>query len=155
MSSKHALAQVLQTIAEDLQTKHGFSQEELIRIIQTETDTIPATAFAQGLTPLETLTLYFDDTQLEALNRPKHTIAAARTNAHKKLPEGLEITESKHNVPLRIFGHRELSPLENLCIYLKDQGLRNTDISKLIKKNPRTVWTAIHRAQQKRGEADE
>lgn len=153
-SSKDALAQVFQTLADDLREKHGFSDDELHALLSAE-ETIPATAFDNNLTPLETLTHHLADDQLKKLNRPKQTLQNAQENARKKAPDGLTPAPSKHHIPITIFGDRTLSPLEHLCTHLKEQGLRNNEIAQTIGRNPRTVWTVLSRADKKRGERDE
>ena len=54
-------------------------------------------------------------------------------------------------VPSRIFRDRELSPLESISEYLKEEkGLSYHEIAVLLKRDDRTIWTCYNRAKKKR-----
>ena len=54
------------------------------------------------------------------------------------------------SVPVSIFKDRSLSILESLVYYLKNSGMSLKEISVLIKRDQRTIWTVLHRAQGKK-----
>ena len=56
-------------------------------------------------------------------------------------------------VPLSIFKDRSLSVLETLVYYLKDSGFTFKEISLLINRDQRTIWTVYSRAKRKKGKA--
>ena len=53
-------------------------------------------------------------------------------------------------IPIKIFELRLLSPAENLVFYLSHKlFLKQCEIAFLTKRNPRTVWTTLIRAENK------
>ncbi len=53
-------------------------------------------------------------------------------------------------IPMKIFENRLLSPAENLVHYLTHKlFLKQCEIAFLTKRNPRTVWTTLVRAEKK------
>jgi hypothetical protein len=55
------------------------------------------------------------------------------------------------NIPTSIFKNRGLSVLESLVVFLKEEyELHFHDISKLLNRDDRTIWTVYDRAKKKR-----
>ncbi len=54
-------------------------------------------------------------------------------------------------VPLSIFKDRSLSVLETLVFHLKNSGFTFKEISLLINRDQRTIWTVYSRAKRKKG----
>ena len=53
-------------------------------------------------------------------------------------------------IPMEVFESRLLSPAENLVYYLTHKlFLKQCEIAFLIKRNPRTIWTTLTRAEKK------
>lgn len=108
------------------------------------------------LTPLEAVIKYLR----EKRGFSYHTIASLlqrnvrdiyKTYAHAFDKAGLLEVKSVHTllVPVSIFANRELSALENLVLYLKNQELSYRQISVLLNRNERTIWTVHQRARRK------
>ena len=56
-------------------------------------------------------------------------------------------------IPLSIFKDRSITALEALVFHLKNNGFSFKEISLLINRDQRTVWTVYNRAKKKRGRA--
>lgn len=53
-------------------------------------------------------------------------------------------------IPIEIFERKILSPAENVVYYLsKNKFLKQTEIAYLLKRDPRTIWTTLIRAERK------
>ncbi len=87
----------------------------------------------------------------KVLNRDRRTISTNYKNACKRKKEMIEVEETKEkiSIPIKIFSNRKLSILENLVYYLREKGHKNSEISRLIDKDPRNVWTLYSRAKNK------
>jgi DNA-binding NarL/FixJ family response regulator len=60
------------------------------------------------------------------------------------------VEKSSLALPTSIFKNRELSVLEAITVYLKDEkGLTYAQIARLLNRNDRTVWTSYQRAMKK------
>ena len=112
--------------------------------------TVPIGIFAADAT-LRALVRYLRDTRglttaqtARLLGRTPQCIAASH-HAASALPA---IDEDDLRVPVRIF-RRELPPLEALVTYLRETGVRNADIARLLRLDPRTTWTAASRAKRR------
>lgn len=131
-----------------LVAKKVITQQDVIELQQSK---IPIAIFANDLSPLEAVTLYlseFLDTKLIArhLLKPLSTVKTALLNAKKKSVV-LDTKGSCFN--LDIFQkYPELSILEAVC-YELSQTLGYTEIGRLMKKDPRTIWTTAKRAEKK------
>lgn len=55
-------------------------------------------------------------------------------------------------VPLSIFKDRSLTVLEAVVLYLKNSGLSFKEISVLLNRDQRTIWTVHNRAIKKKKE---
>ena len=97
----------------------------------------------------EVLNLRFNDIA-ELLNRDQRTIWVTYANAKKKkILLDLE-NISQLYVPLNIFTSRNFSILETIVFYLRtNYALTFNQISELLGKNYRTVWTVYKRALKK------
>ncbi len=59
----------------------------------------------------------------------------------------------KISIPLSVITVPELSALESICRYLKDEkGLRYSEIAKLLNRDQRTIWVTCHNSLKKRKE---
>ena len=85
----------------------------------------------------------------ELLNRDERTIWHAYNRSLKK-GNKLKIIDSRIKIPISIFSDRNLSSLESLVEYLRDQGLTLTKIADKLSLNPKTIWTVNNRAKNKR-----
>ena len=126
---------------------------------------IPISIFKNNLSPLETLVRYLKDIlgftcfqMCIALKRSETTIRTTYNNSLKKLDKIVLNIESQNNIsfiPLKIYSYRELSVLENLCMYLYSRNMTYSKISKKVNRNEKTVWTVISRAKRKLNEKKE
>jgi DNA-directed RNA polymerase specialized sigma24 family protein len=118
---------------------------------------VPLSIFSdKRLTPLEAIVKYLR----EKRKLSYHEIASLlernvrdiyKTYAHAFDKCGLTEVKAVHTilVPVSIFANRELSALENLVLYLKNLKLTYRQISILLNRNERTIWTVYQRARQK------
>jgi predicted DNA-binding protein (UPF0251 family) len=106
---------------------------------------------------LEAIVLYLKDflkmrfNQISVLlNRDQRTIWVTYSNAKKK---GLTIdtrNDSRLFIPLDAISSRSLSVLESIVVYLRtNHALSFNQVSDLLGKNYRTIWTVYKRALKK------
>lgn len=130
-------------------------------ILQKEEElTIPSSLFCdRSLSPLETVSEYLKEVKSynfhEAgvlLHRDERTIWTCYHRAKNKRIYSFHKSPHPHslNIPVSIFHNRTFSSLEVVVVYLKDkQGLSFREISILLNRDERTVWTCYHRSQKK------
>lgn len=86
------------------------------------------------------------------LNRNFKTLAVtykvARSKKAEKFPETIE--DDLHRIGYSAFTAR-LSVLEAICVYLRSLGRSYAEISRLINREQRTIWTVCNRAKRKLG----
>lgn len=86
------------------------------------------------------------------LNRNQRTIWVTYANAKKKKVSFHLENTSQITLPLNIFTSRNMSILETIVFYLRtNYALTFNQISELLGKNYRTVWTVYKRALKKIG----
>jgi len=123
---------------------------------------IPAGLFNNKLSPLENVILFLtlehrlSQTEIaNLLNRDHTTIWTTFNKAMKKIPKSRFrefISKLKRDViiPINLLSNRKLSILESVSTYLKENyKMSNHDISIMLGKNDRTIWTVIDRAKKK------
>jgi len=60
-------------------------------------------------------------------------------------------SSSELSIPSSVFQNRNLSVLEAMVVYLKeDKSLKYSEIAKLLNRDDRTIWTVYNRAKKKR-----
>ena len=67
----------------------------------------------------------------------------------EKQKEPFIIKETKLNLPLSVFKNKALTILESVIIYLKEKGFKFSEISELLERDQRNVWTIYSRGVNK------
>lgn len=147
----------IEEIFEQLKKAENITEDEILGVFRQKHDlkAIPLSIFSTWLAPLEAIVLYMKDTLnltyseiARELNRDQRTIWLTYQNAKKK-NIGIVIS-GNYYIPLDIFKNRALSMLENLSVYLHEvKGHAFREISDMIKKDNRTIWTVYNRAKKK------
>lgn len=87
-------------------------------------------------------------------NRNKSTIGVVYHKARQKLTKSFSkglVEKSEYNIPVSLLKTRDLSVLETIVCYLKDDhNLSFHKIAILLNRDDRTIWTAYKRANEKR-----
>jgi DNA-binding CsgD family transcriptional regulator len=117
----------------------------------------PVSILKTELSSLEAIVKYLRENKklsykeiAKLLKRDPKTLAVSCAVAERKKSEKFSkyICADKKKIPFSIFDEK-LSILESICSYLRSQGLSFSEISRLIAKDPRTIWTVCKRAEQK------
>jgi hypothetical protein len=154
-SAKQILKHIQSHIQDDLekleQTQKQSKQKEL---------SLPSCIFDNSsLSALETIVKYLKEHKdlrftniAKLLNRDQRAINTTYRVSKKKMLLPLQIKESKYHIPVSLFTNRELSVLENLVSYLKQEhSLSYRKIGLVLRRNERTIWTTYQRAIKKQG----
>ena len=133
---------------------------KLLKVKAEEEVKVPISVFKNGkLGSLETIVKYLRENLLltfkqiaELTNRNEIALAVTYRNAKKKLEKAFVIEEiSPYSIPVSILKDRNLSVLENIAMYLKDNfGLTYHSIALLLNRDDRTIWTVYQRAKKKK-----
>ncbi len=141
----------LESFYKNIRDKYDLEGE--LNVLIEKKDYLPASVFTKELGILESITKYLHQKGLsnkeisEMLDRSPSNIAVSYKNAQNKLPEQLK-EDSKVKIPLNIFTSK-LTCFESICLYLVDQGMRYSEVAKLLDRDQRTIWTIYHRAKEK------
>jgi predicted DNA-binding protein (UPF0251 family) len=116
---------------------------------------IPISIFNNKLAPLEAIVLFLKETLnlklhkiAVTLNRDDRTIWLTHHNATKK--KAKISLSSDFYIPLSTLSNRKFSILELVVSHLKESyGISLKQISQLIGKSPKTIWTVYDRAKKK------
>jgi len=151
--------EITNIIIEKLKEKYKLNKKEVLEIIKIkETLTIPATIFSKKLGALEAIIKYMKENLgmsyrniAQHLERDERTIWTAYKKSQEKQEQPLEIKETKILLPLSIFKNKKLTILEAVIIYLKQQGIKYSEMSEIINRDQRNIWTVYSRAVKKLG----
>ena len=84
------------------------------------------------------------------LNRNDRTIWVTYNNSLKKRKEKLSLKKSEISIPISLLKNRKLTVFEIIALYLKDNyRLNYHQISVLLKRDERNIWTTYQRARKK------
>lgn len=155
LQKKHSIEDLIKLLKLfELQQKLKLSPEQLLK--QLEEIQIPISIFKTNLAPLESLVKYLKENLNYShkkisflLNRSNKTIWSSYNSAIRKKTEKFIIKKPKFLTPLSVFSNRKFSILESLVSYLKSQQLSFKQISNLLQKDYRTIWTVYNRAKKK------
>ncbi|NOZ81007.1 MAG: hypothetical protein GXP63_05010 [DPANN group archaeon] len=146
-----------------LEKKHHISYSELITLLQKRQEEqlkgrVPARLFAdRKLGVLEILVRYLKDHRQmsfkeigKIIQRDNRTIWASYHNACQKRQKMQLPKKPQIYIPLVSFADRRLGPAENVIYHLhaKEQ-IPFSRIAELLRRDPRTVWTAFAHAKKK------
>jgi DNA-binding transcriptional regulator LsrR (DeoR family) len=144
--------ELFKALATELSEKYGYSEAAIVALVKPEEHAIPATAFANNLTPFETVCRYLEQQGIsqthisKLLGRAPSVIKRTLEHSRDKQKGTLRVTNTPYTVPATLFADKSRTPATQLCTYLTQQyGLTQTQIAKLVGLNPRTVWTILHR----------
>lgn len=158
--------QQVEEVLEFLAKKYGISSRDTLHFIRTKQKdalrrmywNIPVSLFsATSLSSLEAIAVYLhDNTGLsfaemsKILGRHAAALHASYAVAKKKFPSQIIISETEYFIPCALLKERRYSVLETIVSYLKKEyHIKNKEISKLLNKDPRTIWTVLQRAAKK------
>ena len=117
---------------------------------------IPITIFTSRLGALEAISKYMKENLgtsyhkiAELLNRDDRTIWTAYKKASKKLPSMIKVRETEIFIPISILENRKLTILESIIVYLKQNGLKYSEIAKLLDRDQRNIRTIYKKAMEK------
>ncbi|MBW2990753.1 hypothetical protein KY348_03545 [Candidatus Woesearchaeota archaeon] len=117
---------------------------------------LPSTIFQNKLTPLQTIVKYLKENLNKSnkqiallLNRDPRATWLTYKSIEKKKAFLFEETEVQ--IPVSIFKDRRISTLEALAQFLRNLGMKYSEIARLLNKDPRTIWTVCSRAKKKLG----
>jgi len=142
----------------ELREAQEISTEDILEAIKLKKEGIPLSIFDSNLAPSESLIKYLKENLkltyheiAEILNRDDRTVWATYKNASKKLKERMEIKSKGVSIPVSIFANRKLSILESMVNYLINKGFSYKEISDLVGKDQRNIWTIGSRVKKKLG----
>jgi len=136
----------------------NLSKNDLINIYEgVEQLRIPLSIFSHKLSPLEAFVKYLKENLglrfnkiASELNRDDRSIWRTYQQSKIKSEIALELKKDEILIPISIFKNRNLSILEHLVVYLKDElDIPVKEISTLVNKKPSTIWTVHNRAKKK------
>jgi len=159
LSEKYMLGkeEILESLIYKLARKYNISNSTISHLIYFEELEIPLSIFTNdGLGGLEAITKYLKENLkmkyseiAKELKRDQRTIWSSYNKATKKRKEKFEIKDDSKLIPMGIFSDDKLTVLENVIIYLKNQGMKYSAIGEILNRDQRNVWTTYSRAIKK------
>jgi len=150
------------------------AEHDILAAIRPSIDGIsfPLTIFSEGIGSFEAIIKHLKDAyglknnELAFLTeRSQKTIWGTYSNACQKSGSNWDISQgdisdephmhvngsySGIQIPLNILQDRELGVLEAISFHLKNaHSLKYCQIARLLQRDQRTIWTAVHRAKRK------
>src|SRR3989344_8413869 len=130
---------------------------ELIQKLEKKEYSAPVSIFSEKLSCLETIVKYLRESlelsnkeAAKILNRSEKTIYQAYSSARKKYVEKFAVELSEYYIPVSILSERKFAVLESIVKYLfENYQLNYSQISRLLHRDPRTIWTVYSRARRK------
>ena len=141
----------------EIEKKYSLNYEEIYQIIKNkDTISIPIDIFNEKLGSLETIVKYLKENrglniqEISFLtNRKPQSIRTTYNRSQKKLTEKLMFSSQK-TIPMNVLCNDSFSVLENLVLYLLNSNYSLTKISKILKRDYKTIWTITHRIKNKK-----
>jgi len=115
---------------------------------------IPISIFSREIGVLESIVKYMKENLKmtykeisERLGRDERTIWSAYSNSVKKKRKKFLTSKDKFCVSLNVF-KKELTALESIVYYLKEDGMRYSEIGKVLDRDERNIWKVYKRAKE-------
>ena len=118
---------------------------------------VPSCVFSKRLSSFETIVKFlrenygfgFEETS-QLLGKKRQSVWRAYQSSVSKFKKSFEVTNLYYPIPVSIFKDSKCSLLETLVVYLREEyELSYSEISALLMRDDRTVWTVYHRATRK------
>jgi len=153
---KNVLEDAFKIIGKELESKYHLSSAELQAVISAE-KTIPVSVFSANLGALEALAKYLKENAsmsyheiAEALKRDDRTIWASYNHANKKMRGKIKIKNPEMSIPLNIFSRKKFTILESVVFFLRNNGMRYSEIAGHLSRNQKNIRAVCLRAGKKR-----
>ena len=86
------------------------------------------------------------------MGKKKQSVWRAYKNAVSKLKQSFVVTNLYYPIPVDVIKDSKCSLLETLVVFLKEEyELSYSEVSALLMRDDRTVWTVYQRAKEKDG----
>jgi len=142
---------------DDINLRHIIEKFEKT-LKEKEKVVFPLSLLSKKLSAFETLVKYLVENLIinysevgRLLKKDRRVIWTTYKRASSKLEHSFSDKESKYNIPISRLSSKKFSISELIVGYLKDLGMKNSDIAVIIKRDQRTVWTLYKRYKQKNG----
>lgn len=112
-------------------------------------ESIPLDAFCHNASAMQAITRYLVDVRGLTFSKTARILGRSPKSvwtSYHQTKESPKIDESTLRIPLRVFTGAH-PPLEALVAHLKAAGLRNIEIARALKLDPKTTWTVAKRAE--------
>ena len=151
--------QIVKLALKELGDRYNLSFDDIKNLVGEKPGLVVPVSIFQNkrLSALEIICKYLrEETRLgfsriaSLLNRDPRTVWTTYSKAVRKQKARLAVKESIIMIPVEIFSDRKFSVLETLVSYLKDHhNLSFAQISQLLQKDPRNIWTVYSRFRKK------
>jgi len=149
-------AEIMNLLIKEMRKKYKLTRREVMELSEIKKMSIPSSVFSEKIGGLEALTKYMKE-NLEMtyseiskeLDRDQRTIWTAYQKAKEKQPEPIKTKKTKTMIPLSIFKNKELTVLESIIVYLKEKGMKYSEIAEMLERDQRNIWTIYSRAKKK------
>ncbi len=139
-----------------IRKEYRTSKKEVLKLIREKENNIPITIFSNKPGALESLVKYMKENLnmnykeiAEKLGRNERTVWTSYSKATKKMKEPIKIKKTEASIPLSKLRNKNLTILESLIKYLKEKGMKYSEIAKLLERDQRNIWTIYSRAKKK------
>jgi len=120
---------------------------------------VPSCVFSQELSSFETIVKFLKENYdfgfekiAQLLGKKKQSVWRAYKNAVSKLKQSFVVTNLYYPIPVDVIKDSKCSLLETLVVFLKEEyELSYSEVSALLMRDDRTVWTVYQRAKEKDG----
>ena len=147
-------------IISDVSKNISVDEKQIIEILdgtrKLRNPLVPLSVFNRKISSLETVVKYLKENLgyrfldiAKILNRSYSTIILTYKNSVKKFPKKLVVKELQNSFPVSGLRDRNYSVLESIVKFLKKK-FTLTEISLLLKRDVRTIWTVNERVKKKR-----
>ncbi len=141
--------ELLQKIIEKLKSRYNVEEKEIWDIIKSGKETtIPITIFSKQLGGLEAVSKYMKENLnmtyseiAKELKRNERTIWTSYKRAKQKQKEIFIEKKEGILIPISIFKDKELTVFESVISYLKEKGIKYSEIAKLLNRDQRNIRT--------------
>jgi DNA-binding NarL/FixJ family response regulator len=124
---------------------------------------IPIEIFSRKLGILESVVKYLKESAnlrnkdiSKILLRSEKTVWSSYNSALKKQPSKLRISkDSKIKIPITVFSSKELGALESLVLYLNKTGFSINEISAMLERDYKTIYSTLSNALKKTEQKNE
>ena len=147
-------SEIINLLIQEIKKKYRISNKQISEFVESKRDIeIPITIFSKEIGGLEVVVKFMKENLnmnyheiAGALQRDERTIWTAYNKAIEKDKTPIKVEDNEITISVELLRNRNFTVFEIIISSLKEQGMKFSEIAKLLDRDQRNIWTIYSNA---------